>query len=345
MDRKTPNKSTTRLTRRGLIKATTLGGAGALFAPALVGRALAQDDFPSRTMQILIPTGEGGGVDRSARAFNAGWGEILGTGFEYGYFPGAAGQVGYETFIGRREPDAYNLLYGAIGPEMIMYATQNPSYTFPDDYVYFGGVNADDVVIWVAEDSPFQTLEDLIEEGQSRRVNFSGSRLPHPASIAVFLLAEETGADFNVIPYGGGNPARSAALTGEVDACCTHMGSSLSVADQVRFLTVFQDENRVPGLTNDALPVNEIMGTDFPELGGLRAFAIHTAAIEQYPDRVALLKETMLENFESGRYDADTLDQGLTPEFNVFVDQEACTRSAMEMVELANRFEHLLRDG
>ena len=338
-------RTTKTVTRRGLIKTATLGGAGALFAPALVGRALAQDNFPSRPMQIIIPTGEGGGVDRSARAFNAGWGEVLGTGFEYSYFPGAAGQVGYETYIGRRDPDCYNLIFGAIGPEMIMYATQNPSYTFPDDYVYFAGLNSDDVVIWVPENSPFQTLDDLIEEGQSRRINFSGSRLPHPASIAVFLMAEETGADFNVIPYGGGNPARSAALTGEVDACCTFMSASLSVADQVRFLTVFQDTNQVPGLTNDAQPVNDILGTDFPALDGLRAYAIHRAAIEQYPERYELLKSTIAETFESGRYDQATLAAGLSPDFNVFVDEDACTRSAMQFVELANRFEHLLREG
>ena len=338
-------KSSKLLSRRGLLKTATLGGASTLFAPAIIGRAFAQDSFPSRALQVLIPISEGGGVDRSARAFNAAWGPSLGANFEYSYFPGASGQVGYETYIGRRDPDAYNLLFGAIGPEMIMYATQNPSYSFPEDYVYFAGVNADDSVIWVADNSPIQTLEDLIEEGQHRRVNFSGSRLPHPSSIAVFLLAEATGADFNVVPYGGGNAARSAAITGEVDACCTFMSSSLSVADQIRFLTVFQDENQIPHLTDDARPANDILGTDFPALDGLRAYAIHRAAIEQYPERFQLLKDTIAETFESGRYEQSTIDAGLSPDFNVFVDEEACTRSAMQFVELATRFEHLLREG
>ncbi len=334
-----------RHTRRDFIRTATLSGAGALFAPAIVGRAFAQDTFPTRAMQVLIPISEGGGVDRSARAFNAAWGPSLGAGFEYSYFPGASGQVGYETYIGRREPDAYNLLFGAIGPEMIMYATQNPSYRFPDDFVYFAGVNADDSVIWVAENSPFQTLQDLVEEGQHRRVNFSGSRLPHPSSIAVFLLAEATGADFNVVPYGGGNAARSAAITGEVDACCTFMSSSLSVREQVRFLTVFQDENQIPALTNDAPPVNALMGTDFPALDGLRAYAIHRAAIEQHPERYQHLKDTIAETMQSGRYEESTIAAGLSPDFNVFIDEEACTRSAQRFIELANRFEHLLRDG
>jgi tripartite-type tricarboxylate transporter receptor subunit TctC len=333
------------VSRRGILKTAAIGGASTLFAPGIVGRAFAQDDFPSRAMQVLIPISEGGGVDRSARAFNAAWGPSLGVGFEYSYFPGASGQVGYETYIGRRDPDAYNLLFGAIGPEMIMYATQNPSYSFPDDYVYFAGVNADDSVIWVADNSPIQTLEDLIEEGQHRRVNFSGSRLPHPSSIAVFLLAEATGADFNVVPYGGGNAARSAAITGEVDACCTFMSSSLSVGDQVRFLTVFQDENQIPHLTDEARPANDILGTDFPALDGVRAYAIHRAAIEAYPERYQILKDTIAETMESGRYEETTIAAGLSPDFNTYIGEEACTRSAMQFIELANRFEHLLREA
>jgi tripartite-type tricarboxylate transporter receptor subunit TctC len=327
------------ITRRSFVHGASVGTVGALCAPAIL-RAQA-NDFPSRPIQVLIPTGEGGGVDRTARAFNAAWQESLGANFEYSYFPGAAGQVGYETYVGRRDPDAYNLLFGAIGPEMIMYATQNPNYTYGDDFLYFAGINSDDSVIWVAQDSPFQTLEDLIEEGLRRPVNFSGSRLPHPSSIAVFLLAEHTGANFNVIPYGGGNPARTAAITGEVDACATFLSASLGLEDQIRFLTVFQDENPIPEETNDAAPVNQLLGTDFPALDGVRAYGIHRAAIEQYPERYEFLKSTIREPFESGRYEEATRQAGLHPGFITYLDEEACDRSARSMVELAERFEHM----
>jgi tripartite-type tricarboxylate transporter receptor subunit TctC len=341
--KETPMNIKKPITRRSFMRGAAYGTAGALCAPYIIRGASAQE-FPSRTMQVLIPISEGGGVDRSARAFNAAWGPVLGQDFEYSYFPGASGQVGYETYMGRREPDCYNLLFGAIAPEMIMYATQNPSYTYPDDYLYFAGVNNDDSVIWVADDSPFQTLEDLIEEGQSRTVTFSGSRLPHPSSIAVFLLGEHTGASFNVIPYGGGSAARSAALTGEVDACCTFMGSSLSLADQIRFLTVFQDRNRLPGQTNDAQPVNELLGTDFPALDGRRAFAIHRAAVEEYPERFELLKQTAQEAFESPAYEQAVIDGGMDPAFMDFADEETCARAADSILELARRFEHLFEE-
>ena len=55
---------------------------------------------------ITIPTAEGGGADRDVRNFTAVWQNHIDTNFEYEFYPGAAGQVGYEVYVGKKEPDA-----------------------------------------------------------------------------------------------------------------------------------------------------------------------------------------------------------------------------------------------
>ena len=119
-----------------------LGGlalAGAAVAPA------AAQSFPQRNFRVLIPTGQGGGADRLARSFDDGWTKHLGgRAFEYEFFPGASGQVGYELFVQRRDADAHNLLFGNMGPEMIMYALQRPRFRFPEDLTYFCRIDIDD---------------------------------------------------------------------------------------------------------------------------------------------------------------------------------------------------------
>ena len=82
-------------------------------------------------MRVVIPTGQGGGADRLARVFDDFWGPLLKTSFEYGFFAGAAGQVDYELYLHKRERDGHNLLFGNMGPEMIMYALQKPNTGFP----------------------------------------------------------------------------------------------------------------------------------------------------------------------------------------------------------------------
>ena len=193
-------------TRRRLVTSA----AAAIAASHLPGvRAQA---FPSKNMRVVIPTGQGGGADRLARVFDDFWGALLKTKFEYGFFAGAAGQVGYEVYLHKREKDGYNLLFGNMGPEMIMYALQKPPYRFPEDFQYFCRLDVDDSIVFVNRESKFKRIEDIVAEAKRRTVNVAVSRLPHPASIGVLALGAAQKARFNLVPYGGGNPTSVAVM-------------------------------------------------------------------------------------------------------------------------------------
>ncbi len=85
-------------------------------------------DYPDRKISVIIPTREGGGADRNFRAFSSIWKTKLGTDFEPGFFPGAKGRVGYEVYMGKNEPDAYSLIFGNMGPEVLNWAMEAPSF-------------------------------------------------------------------------------------------------------------------------------------------------------------------------------------------------------------------------
>ena len=299
-------------------------------------------DFPERTIDIVVPTGAGGGADRNLRAFISVWKKYLQTEFEPGFFKGTGGQVGYETYLGKREPDCYNLLYGNMGPETIMYVLQKPNYKFPGDYVYFNRCDVDPSVIWVRKDSPFQTIEELVEEGKKRTITLSCSRLPHPASIGSLSLADATGAKFNLIPYGGGNPTVVACLTGEVDASALPMANPISTKGQARVLGVFAPSNPIPDRTDNAPAVNDVFGTNIPDLPSARAFALHTEAIEKYPERYELLKSTMRKVFDDPDYKVAIEKTGRPWEFISYADEAECMEYAANMMELAKKYEPLL---
>src|SRR3546814_2351261 len=98
-----------------------------------------------------------------------------------------------------------------MGPEVIMQALQKPSVKLGEDFVYINQISSEVMSLFVAANSPIQSIEQLVDEGKKRTVNISVSRLPHPASIGVLALGEATGADFQLVPYGGGNPSAMAA--------------------------------------------------------------------------------------------------------------------------------------
>jgi tripartite-type tricarboxylate transporter receptor subunit TctC len=318
-----------------------VAGAAAAAALGVLPKARAQG-YPSKNMRVVIPTGQGGGAERLARAFNDFWGPLLKTHFEYSFYPGAAGQVGYELYIHKRERDAYNLLFGNMGPEMIMYALRKPNYRFPEDYQYFCRTDVDDSIVFVRRQSPFRRIEDLAAEAKKRTVNVAVSRLPHPASIGVLALGQALKARFNLVPYGGGNPTQVAVLNGEADCGALPLAGVVALGDQMRVLGVFNDDFQLGRYTHDAPSVNKVFGTRLPDLSSSRSWAIHTEAIEKYPERFALLEKTSKQVFENPAYKEAYKKTGAPVETIQYGDRALCTRYARAMVELANEYRGLL---
>lgn len=316
--------------------------AGASAALALGPLNVRAQAYPSRNIRVVIPTGQGGGAERLARSFDEVWGKLLKTNFEYGFYAGAAGQVGYETFVHKREKDGYNLLFGNMGPEMIMYALQKPNYRFPQDFQYFCRTDIDDSVVFALRKGKFQRVEDIVAEAKKRPVNVAVSRLPHPASIGMLALGAAVGARFNLIPYGGGNPTMVAVLNGEADCGALPIAGVISQKEQLKVLGIFNDDNPLAAKSDNAPPVNKVFGTKLPELSSSRSWAIHTEAIEKYPDRFALLEKTSRQVVNDPAFREAFAKTGAPVEAIQYGDRAACTKYAQGMVELANEYRPLL---
>jgi tripartite-type tricarboxylate transporter receptor subunit TctC len=320
---------------RRALAAATLGLAA--------GLAHAQPAFPARNFRVVIPTGQGGGADRLARSFDDGWTKLLnGRQFEYEFHAGAAGQVGYELFVSRREADGYNLLFGNMGPEMIMYALQRPRFRFPEDLSYFCRIDIDDSAIYVRDNSPMRRVEDVIAEAKRRPLNVAVSRIPHPASIGMLALGEAQGARFNLIPYGGGSPTMVAVMNGEAEVGALPVSGLTAQAGRLKVLGVFARENVVARLTENAPTINAVFGTSIPDLYSSRSWAIHTRAIERFPDRFRRLEETAAKVFDDTDFQTALTRAGQPLETVKFGDRALCTEYALAMIELANRYRQQL---
>jgi tripartite-type tricarboxylate transporter receptor subunit TctC len=328
------------MNQHNLARRRLLAGAGA--AVALGPLAARGQAFPSKNMRVVVPTRQGGGAERIARVFDDYWGRLLKTQFEYSFFPGAAGQVGYEVFINKRDRDAYNLLFGNMGPEMIMYTLRKPAYRFPQDYQYFCRTDIDDSVVFVRRQSKIQRIEDLVAEGKKRTVNVAVSRLPHPASIGMLALGAATGAKFNLVPYQGGNPTMVAVMNGEADCGALPIAGVVSQKDQMKVLGVFNDTNTMARYSDNAPPVNKVFGTKIPVLSSSRAWAIHTEAMEKHPDRFALLEKTSRQVFDTPGFKEAYAKTGAPVEGIQYGDREECNRYVKGIVELANEYRPLL---
>lgn len=298
--------------------------------------------YPSKNISVIVPTGEGGAMDRVVRAVTNVWKDYIGVNFQSSFHAGASGEVGYTLFT-KRPSDGHTLLSGNIAPEMMMYVLQEPDFKFPDDFIYFACMDSDPAVLWVRKDGPIQTIQDLVEEGKKRPVTIATSRFPHPSTLAALLLAEATGAQFNIIPYGGGNPARTAGLTGEVDAVTTFLSSSLDFASDVRFIVMFQNENKWKDISQDAPTPKEALDISMPAFGGNRAWGVSREFKEKNPEEYSKLVTSFMKAFDDPRLKEEWQKVGMDPRFLEFQDEEKSMKIAKDMIETAQKYKEILK--
>lgn len=327
---------TSHLSRRKFL-GTSAAASGLMLAAPNIARAAG---YPERNISVIIPTREGGGADRNFRAFSSVWKSKLGADFEPGFFPGASGRVAYEVYMGKNEPDAYSLIFGNMGPEVLNWAMEAPSFDV-NDYFYFGRVDTDPGALFVGAESKLQTLDDIIAEGKKRKLNVGTSRMAHPASIGLLALGEVTGAQFNLIPLSGGKNTIAGAVTGEVDFSVLTSGSVIAAGDAVKTLLVF-GENRVGDRLDDAPSMNDVYGTDLPEMLSSRAFGIHKKAADDHPDRMDKLMSTFKATFDDPALLEAYVAQKGTPEYLNYGGMEECEAFKSAMLELGAKYKALL---
>ncbi len=325
------------LTRRRFLRTSAAASGMALAMPHL---ARAAEDYPAHNIDVIIPTAEGGGADRNFRAFTSVWKKYLPTEFEPSFYPGASGRVGYEVYMGKHKPDAYSLIFGNMGPEVLNWAMEKPSFPL-DAYFYFGQVDVDPACAFVGAESKYQTMDEIIADAKTRTLTVGTSRMAHPASIGILALGEQTGASFNLIPLQGGKGTIAGAVTGEVDFSVLTSGSVIAAEDAVRTLLVF-GKNRVGERLDNAPEINAAYGMDLPEMLSARAFGIHRKAAEDYPERMAILESTFKQTFEDPELLEAYIATGGAPEYLVYGGREECEEFAAKMLALGEKYRPLL---
>lgn len=286
-------------TRRTFLRhSSALAAAGMVSSWPRFGTAAA---FPERPIQVYIPTRAGGGADRNFRSFAGVWKNHLNAEFEPAFYPGAAGRVGYETYMGKAGNDCHDLIFGNMGPEVLNWVVKPPSFPL-EDYFYFLMLDADPGSIFVNAESNMQTVDDVIAEGKKRTLTVATSRLAHPASLGMLVLARKTGMQVNLIPLSGGKNTRNGVLTKEVDLGVLPASSAMG-RKGLKVIGLFDEKNVVPDKIPDAVLINTQYSLGIPPLpAGARAFGIKTAAAKAYPDRFNRLIETGMKVFDDPAY-------------------------------------------
>jgi tripartite-type tricarboxylate transporter receptor subunit TctC len=242
---------------------------------------------------------------------------------------GASGLLGAQTFLG--SPADGHTIFTGIQPTLSMNMVVQDADFKLEDFQFINIEQRDYGSIVVHKDSPYQTLEDLIEDAKKRPGEVTMS-VSAGAGTALFGYAfvDAFELDVNIVTFDSGGEQRTDLLGQHSDFAASGAYGDLSIKDQVRVLAVASEE-KFPGW--DAPPVNEVLAKysdeKLPAIGDNRFVAVHKSFAEENPEAYNRIVETYKENFESDVYkeyvksqDAETITNYLGPEESLKVIEE-----------------------
>ncbi|WP_278342893.1 tripartite tricarboxylate transporter substrate binding protein [Parageobacillus thermoglucosidasius] len=204
--------------------------------------------WPERTINLVVFSSAGGGADLGNRALAAAMEKELGVKINVINMPGGSGGVA-ANYVTSKPHDGYHLLGMTEGLFPSAVLGVHPSTSEDWEYFLMGGTPG---VISVREDSPFQSIEDVIQAMKERpgEIKMANSVVGAIWDIKATLLQQATGIEYKFIPYQGSNPSILAALSGEVDVVLTGLGeqSEFLAAKKLRPLAIVEEQSHeVPG--------------------------------------------------------------------------------------------------
>lgn len=208
---------------------------------------VAAQDYPTRTVNYIIPFGPGGESDISARFQEPFFKKITGQSLAIQYKPGAGGAAGWSQLNGMT-PDGYTVM-GTNLPHIVLQPLQKDVGYQTDDLTTVHWFHFTPDALLVPADSPYKTLKDFIAAAKKApgSITLSGSGTNSANHLAQQQFDKMAGIKTTYIPFGGTGPSNTALLGKQVAGSWGYSTVQIQLGNQVRCLAVAM-EKRHPKL-------------------------------------------------------------------------------------------------
>ncbi|HEY7384014.1 MAG TPA: tripartite tricarboxylate transporter substrate binding protein [Beijerinckiaceae bacterium] len=214
-----------------------------LAAAAVLAPALAQaQQYPTRSIRLLVPYAAGGGTDAIARLVANGVGEKLGQTMVVENNGAAGGNVA-TTQAAAAAPDGYTVLMANQGPMVVnphLFKNMKVDPLTAFDPVTL--ITATPLVLVVSKDSKVKSLAELMDFAKKNpgKLTYGSAGNGSASHLATVLLGHLAKIDMVHVPYRGAGPALNDLLGGRTDFMITTLPSVVGLIEggQMRPLAV-----------------------------------------------------------------------------------------------------------
>ncbi|MCC6890922.1 MAG: tripartite tricarboxylate transporter substrate binding protein BugD [Hyphomicrobiales bacterium] len=184
--------------------------------------------YPARSITIVVPFGPGGPTDTVARIMGERMRVSLGQPVVVENVSGASGSIGAGR-VARATPDGYTLVVGQWSSHVGAGAIYKLPYDQHADFAPVALLTSSPLWIIGRKDIPANTLRELIAWIKARpgKVTAGTVGVGSGTHLCLVYFQNQTGTEFQVVPYRGGPPMMQDIIGGQVDISCPESSQNL----------------------------------------------------------------------------------------------------------------------
>ena len=215
--------------------------------------AFAQNNYPSKPINFIVPYGAGGGADSRSRQIALKMSLLLNQPIIVDNKPGAGGNIGTE-FIARAAPDGYTIGMGNFAPMAVNKTLfGNLRYDPETDLSPIVLIEKGPLILVVNPNSPYKTVKDIIDAAKAKpgELTFSSGGIGGSHQLSAELFKQSAGIDMIHVPYKSGSAGLTDLMAGNVSMMFDQMYSAMPSikADKLRPIAI-TSKKRSPLLPN-----------------------------------------------------------------------------------------------
>jgi tripartite-type tricarboxylate transporter receptor subunit TctC len=183
----------------------------------LVVRAASAQDYPNRTVRVVVPFPPGGAPDLVGRTLANRLSERLGQPFVVENRTGAGGNIAAEA-VAKAAPDGYTLLATSDGP-LVINPSVYPNMPFDTlrDFAPISIAASAGLVLMACPSLAVSSVSDMIALARQKKLTYASSGYGSSQHVAAELLKDSATIDLTHVPYKGFGAAVGDAISCNVD--------------------------------------------------------------------------------------------------------------------------------
>lgn len=182
----------------------------------LATSAQAQDDWPARSIRLIVPAAAGGTNDVLGRHLQEPLAKLLGQPVVIEYKAGAGGSIASQ-YVASQPADGYTFLLHGSGLVTVPLVQRKPTYDAMKDFVPVTLIGTSPMVLMTHSSMP-PTLKEFVEYARANpgKLEWGASALGGVGQLAMVAFQDAAGIkDMVMVPYPGAGPASQALLAGQ----------------------------------------------------------------------------------------------------------------------------------